>query len=253
MATAFQKSYNFAQSLGLGMIDMATDTFKVMLTDTAPVATDAYHASIVEIAAGNGYTAGGTAMTGTGWTNTSGVWSLSGSNVVFTAVTANIAQFRYAVLYDATAVSRPPVQSAPSTATTGGSIAAGTYYYVVTATTAAGESVVSNQESIATTGSASTVTVNWAQSPGAAGYKVYRSTTSGSYTGSALVGTIASGTTLTYTDTAASPSAGAPPSTNTAACGPIAGWWDYGAEVNVTAGNTFSVLPANTTDILQLS
>lgn len=108
----------------------------------------------------------------------------------------------------------PPVQSALATSTTGGSIAAGTYYYVVTSTTAAGESVQSNEQSIVTTGTTSTNTITWTAVTGATGYKVYRSTASGVYGASSLVATIGSGSTVTASDTVASPSAGTPPTTN---------------------------------------
>lgn len=45
-----------------------------------------------------------------------------------------------------------PVQSAATTSATGGTLAAGTYYYKVTAINATGESIGSNEQSIATTG-----------------------------------------------------------------------------------------------------
>jgi len=43
---------------------------------------------------------------------------------------------------------QPPVQSAPTTASTGGSLAGGTYYYVVTGLTSAGQTTASNEQSI---------------------------------------------------------------------------------------------------------
>src|SRR5215472_16328405 len=44
-----------------------------------------------------------------------------------------------------------PVQSAPSTSTSGGTLTAATYYYVITALNAYGETTVSNETSQATT------------------------------------------------------------------------------------------------------
>lgn len=66
-----------------------------------------------------------------------------------------------------------PVQSASSTATTGGTLAAGTYRAKITAINSRGETVASNEISQATTGATSTVTWNWAAVSGATGYRVY--------------------------------------------------------------------------------
>lgn len=85
--------------------NLGSDTLKVMLTNVAPVATNAVKADITEIAAGNGYAAGGTAATLVSNTQTSGVQKLILSNVTFTATPSSIATFRYAVLYNSTAAS----------------------------------------------------------------------------------------------------------------------------------------------------
>ena len=83
----------------------------------------------------------------------------------------------------------------PTTASTGGTLAAATYYYKVTATVTNGESAASNEVSIATTGSTSTVTVTWTSVSGATGYNIYRSTAAGSEVLLASVGNV-----TTYTD-----------------------------------------------------
>lgn len=111
----------------------------------------------------------------------------------------------------------PPVQGSLTTSNTGGSIGAGTYNYVITALTAAGESTISNEKiTTALSGSTNSVTLNWTAVPNATGYKIYRSTTPGTYTSPALITTIGSGSTVTYTDTAAATSTGAPPTNNLA-------------------------------------
>lgn len=102
-----------------------------------------------------------------------------------------------------------PVVAAPTTATTGGTLAAATYYYKVTATTPGGESAVSNEVSIATTGATSTVTLSWAAVTGATGYKVYRSTATNAET---LL--VALGAVTTYTDTGAVTPGTVTPTTN---------------------------------------
>ncbi len=100
------------------------------------------------------------------------------------------------------------------TPTTGGSMSAGSYYYVLTATTAQGET----QRSVPTIGTTlsggnNAVRLSWTSISGAVRYKVYRSTTSGTYNTPALIATL---DTTGYTDGAAAPAAGAPPGSNTA-------------------------------------
>jgi hypothetical protein len=81
--------------------NLGSDALKIMLTNVAPVATNAVKADLTDIAAGNGYTAGGAAVTITASTQTSGTYKLVGNDVVFTA-TGSVGPFRYAVLYNST-------------------------------------------------------------------------------------------------------------------------------------------------------
>lgn len=103
-------TYNKFNAFTKDVIDakhnFGSNSFKVMLTNTAPVATNAVKTDITEISAGNGYTAGGTATTITDST-ASGVAKVSGTNVVFTAAGGSIGAFRYAVLYNATTSGNP--------------------------------------------------------------------------------------------------------------------------------------------------
>lgn len=103
MAT-FNKFNDFVQQLGSKTHNLASDALKVMLTNTAPVATNAVKADITEISAGNGYTAGGAALSSQTYTNASGTSKLAAANTVFTA-TGAVGPFRYAVLYNSTAAS----------------------------------------------------------------------------------------------------------------------------------------------------
>jgi hypothetical protein len=82
--------------------NLGSDTLKVGLSNTAPVATNTQYSNITEIGAGNGYAAGGNAVTVTSSAQTSGTYKLIASNVTFTATSGSIAPFRYAVLYNAT-------------------------------------------------------------------------------------------------------------------------------------------------------
>lgn len=100
----------FFNHLGTAVHNLSTGSFKVALTNVAPVkGTSAVLADITQISAGNGYTTGGNAIT-LGWAETgagTGVWRLgtTTSDCTFTASGGNMAQFRYAVLYNDTPTS----------------------------------------------------------------------------------------------------------------------------------------------------
>lgn len=104
MAT-FNKFNSFVEHLAEGVHNLGADTLKVMLTNTAPVATNSVKANLTEIAAGNGYTAGGTAASITSSGQTSGTYKLVLGDVVITASGGSIGPFRYAVLYNDTPTS----------------------------------------------------------------------------------------------------------------------------------------------------
>lgn len=97
----------FAEAAAEGVHNLASDTLKVALSDTAPSASaDAVFADITEIAAGNGYTAGGVTATVDASTLSAGVYTLTLSSVSWTASGGDIASNRYAVLYNDTAASK---------------------------------------------------------------------------------------------------------------------------------------------------
>lgn len=83
-------------------MNLGTDTFKIALTNTAPVAGNTVLGDITEISAGNGYTAGGMAVAGVTSAQTSGAYKFSFNDVTLTAAGGSIGPFRYAVLYDVT-------------------------------------------------------------------------------------------------------------------------------------------------------
>jgi hypothetical protein len=103
MAT-FTKFNTFVGDLGDKVHDLDLDTLKVMLTNTLPVNTNTVKANITEISAGNGYTAGGEDITNV-WSETGGVGTLSGTDVVWTASGGSIGPFRYVVIYNDTPTS----------------------------------------------------------------------------------------------------------------------------------------------------
>ena len=108
---AFNKFNSFVDTLCKGGVNLATDTLKVMLTNTAPVPTNSKYADIsgTELANGSGYTTGGATLPGTALSNNAGTESLAASPVTFTSATGNMGPFRYAVVYDSSATGQPLV------------------------------------------------------------------------------------------------------------------------------------------------
>jgi hypothetical protein len=102
---AFNKFNQFVADVANKVHNLGADVLKVMLTNTAPAATNAIKTDITDIAAGNGYTAGGSALTITSSTQTSGTYKLIVQDLVFTASGGSIGPFRYAVMYNDTPTS----------------------------------------------------------------------------------------------------------------------------------------------------
>lgn len=102
---AFNKFQPYAEDAYHGVHNLGSDTLKVLLTNVAPAATDGQVSQLTEIAAGNGYTAGGDAVTVTNSAQTGGTYKLEGNDVTFTASAGAIGPFRYAVLYNDTSAS----------------------------------------------------------------------------------------------------------------------------------------------------
>jgi hypothetical protein len=102
---SYNKFQQFAEDMPEKVHNLGADTLKIMLTNVAPVATNSVKADLTEIAAGNGYTAGGTAVTVTTSADSSGTYTLAANQVQFTASGGSMATFRYYVLYNDTPVS----------------------------------------------------------------------------------------------------------------------------------------------------
>jgi hypothetical protein len=98
---AYNKFNDFSEQLANGVQNFATDTYKIALSNTAPVATNTVLADITQISAGNGYTSGGSTTTIT-LAEVTGTTTVSGTQVVFTASGGSIGPFRYVVLYNDT-------------------------------------------------------------------------------------------------------------------------------------------------------
>ena len=102
---AYNKFNAFVLDITKAVHNFNSDALWVMLTNVAPVATNAVFADLTDISAGSGYSAGGAVATLTSNTQTSGVQKLILQNVVFTASGA-VGPFQYAVLYNHTAASK---------------------------------------------------------------------------------------------------------------------------------------------------
>jgi hypothetical protein len=105
----FTKFDQFVQDVASGVHQLQTGTshvLKVMLTLSAPIASNTVRANLTEIASGNGYTTGGATIGTITGAQTSGTFKIVGSaDPAWTATPAAMANFRYAVLYNDTPTS----------------------------------------------------------------------------------------------------------------------------------------------------
>ena len=100
MAT-FNKFHCFVEDLSEGVHNLGTNTLKVILSNTVPVAGNTVYTDITEIANGGGYTTGGSALTLTSSNQSGGLYKLIVQDLVFTASTG-FGPFRYVVIYNDT-------------------------------------------------------------------------------------------------------------------------------------------------------
>ena len=97
---SFNKFEGFVGYLGLGALNLNTDTLKVYLTNNTPSASDDDVITDLEgITGEHGYTAADTTNT---YSEASGTGTLSATDVVWTATGGSFGPFRYVVLYDDT-------------------------------------------------------------------------------------------------------------------------------------------------------
>lgn len=101
MAT-FNKFHQFVEYLAEGVFNFETDSLKVILSNVAPVATNSVAADLTEIAAGNGYIAGGLAITLSSHGQTNGIYTLVVNDLTIVASGGSIGPFRYFSLVDDT-------------------------------------------------------------------------------------------------------------------------------------------------------
>lgn len=97
---------DFKEQLGKGVHDLSSHDIKIVLTNSAPNATDDELADITQISASGGYTAGaggGYTLTGESYTESSGTGTFTHTDpYVITASGGSVGPFRYAVYYNNT-------------------------------------------------------------------------------------------------------------------------------------------------------
>lgn len=101
---AFNKFDAFVEAMAEKVHNLGADLLKVYLSNATPSSSaDAVKADLAEIAAGNGYTAGGNVATLTSSAQVAGLYKLVLADpATFLAAGGNIGPFRYAVLYNST-------------------------------------------------------------------------------------------------------------------------------------------------------
>ena len=103
MATV-TKFQDYSEQFARGIHDWDSHTFKVALTNSAPVATNTVLGDITQISGTNGYTTGG-ATTTIGVSESSGTTTVTGTQVSWTASGGSVGPFQYMVLYNDTSAS----------------------------------------------------------------------------------------------------------------------------------------------------
>jgi hypothetical protein len=108
--SAFNKFNSFVEDVAEKVHNLGADTLKVMLTNTAPVASNTVKANLTEIAAvGTDYPAGGKPaaldVPNGGSAQSGGTYKLKLLDVTFGPVAASVGPFQYAVLYNDTPTS----------------------------------------------------------------------------------------------------------------------------------------------------
>jgi hypothetical protein len=102
---SFNKINQFVEDLAKKVHNLSSDSLRVMLVNSAPVATNTVKANLTDITAANGYSAGGNTPTISSCAQTSGTLKLVLADTVFTASGGTIGAFRYVVLWNDTPTS----------------------------------------------------------------------------------------------------------------------------------------------------
>lgn len=96
---AYNKIQDFVNQLTLKNHNLNTETFRLALTNGAPVATNTAKANLTEISGANGYTTGGIDTQNT-CSTTTGTATMQGSQCQWTGGPSAMDTFRYPFLYN---------------------------------------------------------------------------------------------------------------------------------------------------------
>jgi len=113
MGNSLYNKFNAFAALAFngGDINLSTDTVKVMLTATQPVATNAGYSDVnsTELASGGGYTTGGATLTLVSSGQVGGLYKYIATTPAptWTGNAGGMGPFRYAIVYDSTATGQP--------------------------------------------------------------------------------------------------------------------------------------------------
>lgn len=99
----FNKFNDFAEQVFKGVHNFSAHTFKVALTNAAPLASNTVLLDITQIAATGGYVAGGYTLDSVVLSETAGTAKVTIADEVITATGGSVGPFRYAVIYNDTA------------------------------------------------------------------------------------------------------------------------------------------------------
>lgn len=102
MAT-YNKFSSFVEALAEKVHNLSTDSIKVALTNTAPVASNTQLTDIIEISYTN---CSSRSVTITSSSQSAGIYNLVGNDLTLTATGGSIATFRYIVLYNDSATNK---------------------------------------------------------------------------------------------------------------------------------------------------
>lgn len=103
---AFNKFNSFVEALAEKVHNLGSDTLKILLTNTAPSASNTQKSNLTEISAGSGYSSGGVAVTVSSSSQSGGTYKLVLEDATITASGGSIGPFRYAVLYNDSAANK---------------------------------------------------------------------------------------------------------------------------------------------------
>lgn len=102
---SFQKFNCFVADVANKVHNLGSDTLKILLTNSAPSASNTVKADLTEISAGNGYSAGGMTVTITSSTQSGGTYKLIPASDPSITASGTVGPFQYAVLYNDTSAS----------------------------------------------------------------------------------------------------------------------------------------------------